>query len=210
MNVLQILKDAPLWSQPPLAVASNIVVYLALVFIASAVIVDFKNYHRQNRYVVSSDSSFVETGSMTAFFVVYYLVIRLRWIEVGLRGGVRTAMILGGLLLVIGGVVFNIWGRLVLKSSWANQIKIYEGHTLITTGPFFIVRHPLYASLIWICVGGALIYSNALSALITFGIFVPMMYVRAKKEDSLLLRTFGDAFTEYRHRTGMFVPRVWR
>lgn len=205
-----ILERSPLWSQPPLAVFANVVVALAFVFVVGAVVIDFKNYHRQPRKVVSGDRSLVETGSMSAFFVAYYLVIKLRWLEVSLSRSARVAMILVGLALVIVGVAFNIWGRIVLKSSWANQIRIFEGQKLLTTGPFSIVRHPLYASLIWIFVGGSLIYSNALSLLLAVLVFVPMMYVRAMKEDALLLKSFGGEYEAYRSRTGLFLPRIRR
>ena len=210
MNPLETLTHSSLWSQPPLAIAATVVVDLAFVLIALAIVIDFKNYYRQSRKVVGSDRSFVETGSMTAFFVAYYLVVRFRLLEVPAPVGARTAMVVAGLVVVVVGVVFNIYGRTVLKSSWANQIRIYEGQRLLTTGPFSVVRHPLYASLIWIFIGGSLIYSNALSLLITLGVFVPMMIVRARKEDAVLLETFGAEYEAYRDRTGMFFPRVRR
>jgi len=209
MNPLEALAHSSLWSQPPLAIVATIVVDVAFLLVALAVIVDFRNYHRQSRKVVGSDRSFVETGSMTAFFVAYYLVIRFRWLELQAPTPVRTGMVVAGLVIVVVGVFFNVYGRAVLKSSWANQIRIYEGQRLHTTGPFSVVRHPLYASLIWIFIGGSLIYSNALSLVITLGVFVPMMLVRAGKEDALLLKTFGGEFEAYRSRTGMFFPRVW-
>jgi protein-S-isoprenylcysteine O-methyltransferase Ste14 len=47
-----------------------------------------------------------------------------------------------------------------------------------------------------------------LSLVLTLGIFVPMMYVRARKEDALLAQAFGEAWREYAGRTGMFLPRL--
>lgn len=210
MNFFDVVARAPLWSQPPLTVAVNLVVMLAFVLVVGAIVMDFKNYYRQDKKVVKSDRSFVETGSMAAFFAAYYLVIKLHVLEVAVLGPLRTAMVLAGLALVILGVVFNLWGRVTLKSYWANQIKIFEGQTLLTTGPFAVVRHPLYASLIWTFTGGALIYANPLSLIVTFGIFLPMMYVRAKKEDALLRAAFPGEYAGYRNRTGMFFPKVWR
>ncbi len=208
VDLLQTLKDSPLLSQPPLAIVANVVMFLAFVLVAAAVVADFRSYHHQSKHVMKSDRSFVETGSMTAFFVAYYLVIKLQWVVVGLSVTIREAMIVAGLVLVVIGAAVNVWGRVVLKSRWANQIKIYEGHTLATTGAYAVVRHPLYASLIWMCVGGSLVYSNLLSFALTFGVFVPMMYVRAKKEDALLLEAFGEQFVAYRAKTGMFFPRM--
>jgi len=209
MEVLPLLKSSPLWSQPPLAIAANVITFLAFVLVAAAVIADFKAYHHQKTRVASSDRSFVETGSMTAFFIVYYIVLKARLAVLIVMGSARQVAIIAGLVIIVIGAAFNIWGRVVLKSRWANQIKIYEGHSLATTGPYAVVRHPLYASLIWMCVGGSLVYSNPLSLALTFGVFVPMMYVRAKKEDALLLEAFGDQFVQYRASTGMLFPRVW-
>jgi protein-S-isoprenylcysteine O-methyltransferase Ste14 len=209
MNLLELLKDSPLLSQPPLAIAANVVTFFAFVLVAAAVVADFKAYHHQNKLVAKSDRSFVETGSMTAFFVAYYVVLKLQLGVFVASDALRQVMIIAGLIVVVVGAAFNVWGRVVLKSRWANQIKIYEDHTLATTGPYAIVRHPLYASLIWMCLGGALVYANALSLVLTVGVFIPMMYIRGKKEDVLLLEAFEDQFVEFRAKTGMFFPRVW-
>lgn len=207
MNLFEAVKSAPLLSLPPLAIAVNVVVFIAFLLIAASVVLDFRNYHRQDRDVVRADRSWVETGSMTGFFLIYYLVVRLELGEVAIADPLLTWMIVAGLVLMVAGAVFNVVGRLHLKSNWANQIKIYEGHWLVTTGPFAIVRHPLYASLIWMFLGGALIYSNVAALLLTLGVFVPMMYVRASKEDALLAEAFGARFDEYRRSTGMLFPR---
>ena len=188
----------------------NLVVYLAFVLIAVSVVLDFRAYHRQERAILGSDRSLVETGSMAAFFVGYYLVLRLQLSAVAVEGTARALLVIGGLVLVVVGVVFNLWGRVVLGSSWANQIRVYEGQGLLTSGPFAVIRHPLYASLIWIFVGCAAIYANPLALALALGVFLPMMYVRARKEDALLAQSFGQPFEDYRLATGMFLPKVWR
>ena len=210
MNILDAIRRTPLFAQPPLAIAINVVVYVCFLLIAFAVIADFHAYYRQNRGVVRSDRSWVETGSMTGFFVIYYLAIRFGLLVVAVPEPWRTVTIVVGLVLMVTGALFNVLGRVYLKSNWANQIKIYEGHWLVTQGPFSVVRHPLYASLIWMFVGGSLIYANLASLVLALGVFVPMMYVRAKKEDALLAEAFGQQFDAYRRRTGMLFPRLPR
>lgn len=208
-RLLDALRNAPLMQQPPLGIVISVVMFTAFVLIAGAIVLDFKKYYRQDRTVTASDRSFVETGSMTAFFLAYYMVLRLGWTQLALESAaMRVATIVLGLTLVVLGTVFNLWGRTHLKAAWANQIRIYEGHQLITTGPFLIVRHPLYASLIWIFVGGSFVYANTLALVLTLLIFVPMMYVRAKKEDALLEGAFGEQYSRYRLKTGLFLPRL--
>lgn len=208
MNLFALLSSAPLFSQEPLAIVVDVVVFIAVVVVVSAVIADFSSYHHQSREVRRSGRSFVETGSMSAFFVVYYLVVRLRVFELALSGTPRVILIVAGLALMVFGAGFNIYGRAALKANWANQIKIYEGHTLVTGGPYALVRHPLYASLIWMALAGSVIYANALALALTFGVFVPMMYVRARKEEALLLEAFGERYARYRAQTGMFFPAL--
>lgn len=208
MTPLEVLRRAPLFSQPPLAIAVNVTVFLAILVIAASVVADFRAYLRQDRPAERSDRSLVETGSMTAFFVAYYLCVRFWRIDLPLPGAARSVLIVVGLAVVLFGAAFNVYGRLALKANWANQIKIYEGHTLVVVGPYRIVRHPLYASLIWMFIAAAFVYANPPALAATLGVFVPMMYVRARKEERLLLEAFPGAYEEYRQRTGMFFPRL--
>jgi protein-S-isoprenylcysteine O-methyltransferase Ste14 len=208
-RLLDAVGNTPLLQQPPLGIVISVVMFSAFLLIVGAIVLDFKKYYRQDRAVTASDRSFVETGSMTAFFIAYYVVLRLGWTQLALdSAAVRAAAIAVGLALVVLGTAFNLWGRTHLKAAWANQIRIYDGHELITTGPFRIVRHPLYASLIWIFIGGSLIYLNPLALALALLVFVPMMYVRAKKEDALLEEAFGEQYSRYRLKTGLFLPRL--
>ena len=207
MNPLDAIRRAPLLAQPPLAVAVDVVVFACFLLIAAAVVADFRAFYRQERGVAKAANSWVETGSMTGFAIVYYLAVRFRLLGVALPDAWRTPVLIGGLALMVLGAAFNLLGRVYLSANWSNQIRIYEGASLVTRGPFAVVRHPLYASLIWMFVGGALVYSSASALLLTLGVFVPMMYARAKKEDALLEEAFGDEFDSYRRRTGMLLPK---
>jgi protein-S-isoprenylcysteine O-methyltransferase Ste14 len=208
VNPAEAIVRSPLWSQPPLAIAATLLVNIAFLLIAGAIVYDFARYYRQGRAEVASERSWVETGTMTAFFAVYYVVIRFGVTALPIGAPARTLMIVAGMALIAAGVAVNLWGRVELKSAWANQIKVYEGQELITGGPFRWVRHPLYASLTWVFVGGSLIYANALSLVLTLLVFVPMMYVRARREDAALAGVFGQQYRQYKARTGMFLPRL--
>lgn len=210
MDLTATLAHSPLLGQPPLELAVAVVMFVAFVTIAAAIIADFVAYHRQDRTVARSGTSLVETGTMTAFFAAYYAVLRAGLGGIALGEPWRTTAVVAGLVLVVAGVVFNIWGRVLLGSSWANQIRIYEDQRLVTRGPYAIVRHPLYASLVWIFVGGGLVYANPVALVLALGVFVPMMIARARKEDALLAERFGEGHRAYRARTGMLLPRIRR
>jgi protein-S-isoprenylcysteine O-methyltransferase Ste14 len=104
------------------------------------------------------------------------------------------------------GAVINIWGRILLRNNWANHIKIYAGHTLVRRGIYRVVRHPLYASIILMLLGGSVLWQNYLSALATVVFFIPAMVYRAKQEERLLREHFPD-YAAYQQQAGMFFPK---
>jgi protein-S-isoprenylcysteine O-methyltransferase Ste14 len=187
------------------AYAVSALMTLSVLSICIAVLVDFLRYDRQGG-VKRGQRSIVATGTMFGFYFVYYLVIRF---GLGRVAFFNIPLILTGTAMVITGAVLNIVGRLQLKGNWANHIRIYDGHTLIRSGLYGIVRHPLYASLMLMLFGGSLVYRNWLSAVLTALVFIPFMYYRARQEEALLSEEFAD-YAEYRRSTGMFFPKFWR
>lgn len=174
-----------------------------------AVLTDFLLYDRRAE-VKKGKRSIVRTSTMLLFFFAYYLVIYWKWGVLAIDSqAVRLALEIAGLLLVVAGAGFNILGRLKLNQNWGNNIKIYQDHTLVTTGPFGLVRHPLYASLIWMFFGGSLIYRNYLGFLLNLLVFIPFMTYRARQEETLLAGEFAG-YAAYRQQTGMFFPRPWK
>ena len=105
--------------------------------------------------------------------------------------------------LIVLGCGVNIAGRLNLGRNWANQVTIYEDQRLVTGVVYRLVRHPLYASLIWMFYGASLVYANVAAALANTLVFVPFMIYRARQEEKLLLKEFKD-YAAYRARVGMF------
>jgi protein-S-isoprenylcysteine O-methyltransferase Ste14 len=160
--------------------------------------------------VARRQRSVVDTLTMTLFFVACYACIRLRLgvIAVPSVPASLAASALGAAIVVIGCAV-NLAGRLGLGGNWANQVTLYAGQTLVTRGVFGCVRHPLYASTIWMFYGASLAYRSWLVALATTVVFVPMMRYRAKQEEALLEQRF-PAYGAYRARVGRFLPRILR
>lgn len=171
-----------------------------------AILLDFILFEERND-TKKSKRSLVATGTMFLFYGFYMLAIVLR-ILVLTPPLPLEARYFGVALLYLGSAM-NIWGRVVLKNNWANHIKIYSDHRLITHSVFKIVRHPLYTSLFVMMFGGALFFSNLACFLLTAFVFIPMMYYRAKQEEKLLCQEFPE-YENYRRTTGMFFPKPWR
>jgi len=188
-------------------VCADIITGLCLLTLLAAVAANFAASRKPRGF--AERRSPVATATMTAFGALVYVTIRLRW---GGWSMVSTPPLLAvrgaGLLLLVGGTAFNIWGRLYLKGNWADHVRVYDNQALVTDGPYRIVRHPLYASLIWMVYGASIAYLSPLAALENALIFYPMMLYRAGLEDAALARTFGASYARYRRRTGRFLPRL--
>jgi protein-S-isoprenylcysteine O-methyltransferase Ste14 len=175
--------------------------------IISAIIVDFLEFNKQEK-IKKKRKSIVATGTMFLFFFIFYLTIRFRIGEIKIENlSIKICVVSIGLAVLLLGTFVNIKGRINLGKNWANHIKIYQNHKFISNGVYKIVRHPLYASLIWIFYGACLIYTNYIAFLLNTFIFIPFMFYRAKQEESLLEKEFFE-YKNYKLKTGMFFPKI--
>ncbi len=148
----------------------------------------------------------VATGTMIGFFVAVWWLLSRRVGQVASPGPMWSGMaLLVGTTMVVVGATVNVLGRHNLGRNWANQVTVYEAQTLVTSGVYGWLRHPLYASLIWMFLGASLAYHNAAAMAATLAVFVPAMYVRSNQEEAMLSERFPE-YAAYRARTGRFCP----
>ena len=151
----------------------------------------------------------VATLTMLGFLAGFYLLVHYRVAELEeLSYSWRLVLAVVGCALLVSGAVVNLAGRLNLRRNWADQATIYNDQQLVTTGIYRYLRHPLYASLIWMYFGAALAYANLAALATNLLIFIPAMYWRARLEERLLVLHL-PGYADYMKRTPMFVPRIW-
>jgi protein-S-isoprenylcysteine O-methyltransferase Ste14 len=185
--------------------AAKLTVPLCTALVLAAVALNFAEAPKAGP-VARRKKSPVETGSMLAFFALVYLLIRFHVGDVlGGSESLHAAVASIGALLVVAGAGVNVAGRVVLGANWANQVTVYQAQTLVTRGVFGYVRHPLYASLIWMSVGASLVYANWAALVATLGVFVPAMHYRAGQEETLLEERFSG-YADYRRHVPRFHP----
>jgi protein-S-isoprenylcysteine O-methyltransferase Ste14 len=83
---------------------------------------------------------------------------------------------------------------------------LYEDHQLITTGPYGIVRHPIYSSLLAILVSTLLLMTPGNIAFLSLLLFVAGTEIRVQSEERLLASRFGPQFDAYKKRVWAYVP----
>jgi len=112
-----------------------------------------------------------------------------------------------GALLIASGAVLSCWTLLYFRS-WRFRATIGIGHELATGGPFRILRHPIYLSLTLLALGTALWQPTAF-IWGSFFIIAVLSDLRARSEETLLLRVYGETYAKYCERTRRFLPAIY-
>jgi protein-S-isoprenylcysteine O-methyltransferase Ste14 len=108
--------------------------------------------------------------------------------------------------LALAGFVFTWAARLHLGPLWSNAAAPWEDHRIVDTGPYGLVRHPVYAGLLLAAWATALelgrIEALAGAALVTIS-----LSMRARLEERALRRDVSEAaYGAYRARVPMLLP----
>jgi protein-S-isoprenylcysteine O-methyltransferase len=110
--------------------------------------------------------------------------------------------------LLLAGMFFAGWARIFLGGNWSSNVTLKEDHTLVRSGPYRIVRHPIYTGLLVALLGTAI----ALGPLRCFlGVILAAVAWKIKSitEERFMVQQFGDQYTHYRMQVKALVPYIW-
>jgi protein-S-isoprenylcysteine O-methyltransferase Ste14 len=143
-----------------------------------------------------------------AHYVAYFFFIP--YVVIGARPGPELAIPEPfrwvGLALILAGVAFSLWAIATLGRHYDLELEIHRDHELVRSGPYRLVRHPVYTGLGLHFLGACLATGNLVLIAGTLLVTYPALYLRAKTEEGLLRQRFGAVYDEYARRVGMLVP----
>jgi protein-S-isoprenylcysteine O-methyltransferase Ste14 len=125
----------------------------------------------------------------------------LRIVPAGIQAG------LGGIALILAGLGFAIWARLHLGTNWSGQPVIRIDHELVRSGPYAIVRNPIYTGIL-IAIAGTTIVIGEFWALAVTLILLLVLLVKIRMEEKFLLEEFGDSFIQYKKEVKSIIPFI--
>jgi protein-S-isoprenylcysteine O-methyltransferase Ste14 len=145
----------------------------------------------------------------------------------------RAAMIAGGILLVpwppwvlaqkplwdvgnggayalaavmVAGLSFTWWARIHLGRLWSSAITRKEDHRIVDSGPYGVVRHPIYTGIIVGLLATAAAEATV-AALIGTALIIFGLWLKARSEERFLMVELGpDAYGPYCRRVPMLIP----
>lgn len=113
-----------------------------------------------------------------------------------------------GAAVTIAGLLFAVWARQHLGSNWSRSVTIKQGHELITTGPYAVVRHPIYTGILTGFLGMALAISQVRGFIVFVLIFLAF-WLKLRREEQWMRSQFGEAYATYTHQTAALVPYLF-
>ncbi len=184
---------------------------LATVFIWMALVVVWVVGALHTKRTVRSQSSgsqLLYTAILAAgVYLIFAKQSGIPWLDRQLFP-VTVPIALAGLLAVLMGVAFSIWARLMLGGNWSNRVTVKENHSLVRTGPYRIVRHPIYSGILLGMFGSAL-QRGEMRCFIGVLICALSFWLKTRAEERFMVQSFGEQYLQYRHRVKALAPFIF-
>ena len=111
-----------------------------------------------------------------------------------------------GLAVWLLGLALAVWARLYIGRNWGMPMSRKDDPDLVTSGPYHLIRHPIYTGIILGLIGTALAVS--LFGLIVAAVLAAYFVYSALNEERYMTGLFPDAYPEYKRHSKMLIPFV--
>ena len=110
-----------------------------------------------------------------------------------------------GAMITLAGLLFAAWARIHLGKNWSAAVTSKEGHALVRSGPYKIVRHPIYTGL-FLAVLGTSMAAETGDAFIGFFVMATAYLIKLRREEGILAVEFGSQYEDYRREVPALLP----
>lgn len=112
-----------------------------------------------------------------------------------------------GAMVAAGGLLFSVWARRHLGKNWSQAVTVKEDHELITSGPYALVRHPIYSGLLLGFIGSA-VARGEWRGLLAVALVFSALWFKLRLEEEWMRTQFGEPYEAYSRRVAELVPFV--
>lgn len=143
---------------------------------------------------------------LIAITLVSTRLIPLRWLYLPLWPSGFWPFWLGA-AVTVAGILFAVWAREHLGSNWSRSVTIKQGHELITTGPYAVVRHPIYTGILTGFLGVAIAITQV-RGIVALALIFLVFWLKLRLEEQWMRSQFGETYGAYARQTAALVPYV--
>ena len=113
-----------------------------------------------------------------------------------------------GAAIALAGLLFALWARIYIGRNWSSAVTVKEDHELIQSGPYTIVRHPIYTGLL-LAIFGTALEVGKVRGVIGFILATIGWRLKSFVEEQLMSAQFGAEYAAYKSRVKALVPFIW-
>lgn len=128
------------------------------------------------------------------------------WLRAGPEVALPGPLVWAGVGLTLAGIGIAIWSASTLGRHFDVEVQVHRGHEVIRSGPYGIVRHPIYSGLGLHYLGACLATGNVVLIAGTLVVTIPGLYLRARAEEELLRSELGEPYDRYVRDVPMLLP----
>jgi protein-S-isoprenylcysteine O-methyltransferase len=156
-----------------------------------------------------------DRGTAGLFFVAIYAGFALAFVAAytatwAAIPGPRWLWFGVGMTFIVAGNIVRQWSVHTLGPLFTREVRVQEGHTLVTAGPYRIVRHPSYAAGLVADAGVGFALGNWLSIVAVTGCIFAAMVRRISVEEDALRNGLGPGeYERYAAGRARLLPGVW-
>ena len=112
-----------------------------------------------------------------------------------------------GLAMLAVGLAFTVWARRHLGRNWSGLVTVKQDHELVRSGPYRLVRYPIYTGLLFGILGTAVAIGEW-RGLIGFALITIGFVLKLRIEERFMSETFGEQYARYRAEVPALIPFV--
>jgi protein-S-isoprenylcysteine O-methyltransferase Ste14 len=136
-------------------------------------------------------------------FIYLLFPAALQWADLGLPEWIRWT----GVVLGISSLGLFVWVHQHLGMNYSRNLRISDRQTLIESGPYSMVRHPMYTAFYVLHTGAFLMTTNWFIGITWLAGLTVIIALRVDREEQMMTGRFGTQYLEYKKRTGKYLPR---
>jgi protein-S-isoprenylcysteine O-methyltransferase Ste14 len=110
-----------------------------------------------------------------------------------------------GAAATLVGLLFSVSARAYLGRNWSGTVTVKEDHELITSGPYSVVRHPIYTGLLLAFMGSAFARGD-LGGVAAVALVLWAFWRKLRMEECWMREQFGEKYVAYSQRVPALIP----